>query len=75
MNSLGAHQSLDSEPLQLNCLVLRDDHSRVFPVKIAATKTVGTLKDAIKEKNKHLFHHVDTKASFCGRFPLPPVKF
>jgi hypothetical protein len=40
-------------------LVLGDnDRSRVFPVEIANNKTIGALKDAIKEKKKPAFDHV-----------------
>jgi hypothetical protein len=47
-----------SHILELNALVFGDNQSQVFPVKIAATESVGTLKEAIKEK-KHAFEHVD----------------
>ena len=42
----------------LNCLVLGDDASRVFPVEIANSKTVGDLRDAIKDKKRPAFDHV-----------------
>jgi hypothetical protein len=42
-------QSADRQ-LCLNCWVIGDKANRVFPVKIAETESVGTLKDAIKEK-------------------------
>lgn len=38
--------------LQLNCWVLGDDPNRIFPVEIAGTKTVGSLKKAIKDENQ-----------------------
>ena len=40
--------------LCLNCWVIGDEAGSVFPVKIAVTETVGTLKDAIREKNPDL---------------------
>ena len=51
-----------SSTLNLNCLVLGDDASRTFPIKIAKSDTVGDLRDAIKEKNSHTFQHVDAHA-------------
>ena len=47
-----------SSTLNLNCLVLGDDASRVFPVEIANSKTVGDLRDAIKDKKRPAFDHV-----------------
>ena len=38
--------------LCLNCWVIGDEAGRVFPVNIAGTESVGTLKKAIKEKNQ-----------------------
>ena len=60
--SLGRPTIPMSSTLNLNCLVLGDDASRVFPVEIANSKTVGDLRDAIKEKNSHTFQHVDAHA-------------
>ena len=48
-----------SSTLNLNCLVLGDDASRVFPVEIANSKTVGDLRKLIKEEKSHTFQHVD----------------
>ena len=47
--------------LELNCLVLGDQRTHIFPVKIAETESVGSLKKAIKEENPHLFNHVDAR--------------
>ena len=57
--------------LELNILVLGDNHSHVFPVKIAATESVGTLKDAIKDKKKHMFEHVDADSLDIFMVSLP----
>ena len=38
-----------SDKLNLNCWLLGDDPRRFFPVEIAKTKTIGALKEAIKE--------------------------
>lgn len=50
---------MSSEPLHLNCIVLGDDPSHIFPINIAQTRTVGDLKDMIKDKKKRYFDHVD----------------
>ena len=49
-----------SDTLELNCWVLSDgyDPRRIFPVKIAKNETVGTLREAIKEKKKPAFDHL-----------------
>jgi len=51
--------SLDHPILELNCFVHDDDPRHVFPVKIARTESVGTLKKAIKEEKKVTLEHVD----------------
>jgi hypothetical protein len=40
----------------LNCLVLGDDPSRIFTIKVASTENVSAFKDLIK---KHAFDGVD----------------
>jgi Crinkler effector protein N-terminal domain len=65
---------VDPEPLrflQLNCLVLGDDHHCVFPVEIAPTKTVGALKKAIKEEKKHAFRNVDADILLIWEVSIP----
>jgi hypothetical protein len=47
--------------ITLNCWVLSDDPDRVFPVEIDGGKSVGTLKDAIKDKKKQ-FRDIDSDA-------------
>ena len=71
MTSLVTHPSLDSEPLQLNCLVLGDDPSHIFPVKIQRTESVGALKKAIKEENQHTFEDVDAKTLVLWNVSIP----
>jgi hypothetical protein len=44
--------------LELNCLVLGDDRSHIFPVKILSTESVGALKKAIKDEKKPAFDHI-----------------
>jgi hypothetical protein len=41
-----------SDTLELNCWVLDDPVENVFPVEILNTKTVGALKEVIKDKKK-----------------------
>ena len=39
-----------SNLLELNCWVIGDELHSVFPVKIASSETVGTLREAILPK-------------------------
>ena len=48
----------DKYVIELNCWVFGGDSSPVFLVKIAATESVGTLKEAIKDKKKPAFDHL-----------------
>jgi hypothetical protein len=47
-----------SVQLELNCLVLGDDPTRIFTIDIEDAKKVSTLKELIKDKNKPTFDHV-----------------
>ena len=58
--SLGRPTIPMSSTLNLNCLVLGDDASRTFPIKIAKSDTVGDLRKLIKEENTPAFDHVPT---------------
>src|ERR1700722_1880641 len=51
-------QSNHASVLELNCLVLRDDTSHIFSVKIPDNDIVSTLK-AIWTKKPNEFNHVD----------------
>ena len=44
----------DTQLITLNCWVFADDPDRVFPVDIDPGKSVGALKEAIKEENPDL---------------------
>jgi hypothetical protein len=55
----------------LNCLVLGDDPSRVFPVRIAATDSVGILRKLIKDEKKHAFEHVDADTLVLWNVSIP----
>ncbi|KAI6167849.1 hypothetical protein EDD17DRAFT_867146 [Pisolithus thermaeus] len=45
--------------ISLNCLVLGDSRDHIFPVEISSSKTVGALREAIKDKKQYTFHHVE----------------
>jgi Crinkler effector protein N-terminal domain len=55
----------------LNCLVLGDDPSCLFPVKIAATESVGILRDAIKDKKKPELDHVAAGSLLLWKVSIP----
>ncbi|KAF8326121.1 uncharacterized protein EI90DRAFT_2820492, partial [Cantharellus anzutake] len=55
----------------LNCWVLGDDASRVFPVEISNAKPVGALKEAIKDKKKVTLQHVDADALTLWNVSIP----
>jgi hypothetical protein len=68
----GPPPSLPSVPiLELNCFVHGDDPHHVFPIKIARTDTVGTLKEAIKDKNPESFHDVDARSLHLWKVSIP----
>ena len=48
--------------LELNCLVLGDDHSHIFTIEIQGTKNISALRTAIKEEKKPIFDHVPADA-------------
>ncbi|KAG2039316.1 hypothetical protein BDR03DRAFT_259861 [Suillus americanus] len=52
--------SVSSGPphLKLNCIVLGDDLSHAFEIKIAPTESVSALRKAIKDAKKPHFDHV-----------------
>jgi hypothetical protein len=52
-------------------LVLGDDTGRIFPIEIAERKTVGALKDVIKDKKEHAFQHVDADALLLWKVSIP----
>jgi hypothetical protein len=57
--------------LELNCLVLGDDPSHIFPIDIVGTKKVGALKELIKDKKKPVFDHVPADALQLFKDSLP----
>ncbi|KAF8329975.1 uncharacterized protein EI90DRAFT_3061127 [Cantharellus anzutake] len=60
-----------SVTLHLNCWLLGDDASQVFPVAISKTATVGILKIAIKEQKTVAFQHVDANDLALWKVSIP----
>jgi hypothetical protein len=58
----GLHRCDMPLALELNCLVLSDDSSHIFTIKIQGTKNISALKELIKDKNKPAFEHVPAHA-------------
>jgi Crinkler effector protein N-terminal domain len=58
-------------PLNLNCWVLGEDSTRIFPVEIDPDKNVGGLKKAIKEKMKVAFDHIDANSLDIWNVSIP----
>jgi hypothetical protein len=52
-------------------LVYGDDPRNIFPVKIASTESVGTLKKVIKEENPESFHGVDARSLHLWHVSIP----
>jgi len=63
--------SSSSQPLELNCLVLGDDSSHIFSVKIASTESVFTLKKAIRDEKNNAFQHVDADSLILWKVSIP----
>jgi hypothetical protein len=62
--------ALMSATHKLNCWLVGDDPTttQVFPVKINNTESVGTLKEAIKDKKSTLQNHdADSLGLWCDR--------
>ena len=57
-STIGSTTITMSGTLDLNCLVLGHDASHIFPIEIAESKTVGTLRKAIKDEKRPAFDHV-----------------
>ena len=60
--------------LELKCWVLGDPSNRIFPVKIAANESVGSLKEGIMEENQDEFQHVDTKNLILSKVSVSNVR-
>ena len=46
--------------ITLNCWELLDGPSRIFPVEIAKTESVGALKKAIKKEKENRLHGIES---------------
>ena len=60
-----------SGTLNLNCLVLSHDASHIFPIEIAESKTVGMLKDAIKDKKRPALDHIPADTLVLRKISIP----
>jgi Crinkler effector protein N-terminal domain len=59
------------EVLELNCLVLGDSANNTFPVKIARTESVGTLKKSIKTEKSPVFDHIPADQLHLWKVSIP----
>src|SRR5437868_6566826 len=57
--------------LELNCLILGEDASHLFSVKIDSTESVFTLKEVIKDKKSIAFQHVDANSLILWKVSIP----
>ena len=55
----------------LNCWVFGEDSTRIFPVKIDRDENVGGLREAIKEKKKITFDHIDADSLDVWNVSIP----
>ena len=60
-----------SPMLQLNCWIVGDQASQIFPVKIPNTESIGTLKEAIKDKNQQVFHGINAHTLALWKDSIP----
>src|SRR6266545_2029199 len=58
-------------PLRLNCWVLGEDSTRIFPVEVDRDENVGGLKEAIKEKMKPAFDHITANSLDVWNVSIP----
>ena len=58
-------------PLRLNCWVLGDDSTRIFPVEIDRDLNVGELKKAIKEEMKPAFDNITANSLDVWKVSIP----
>ena len=56
--------------IRLNCWVLDEDSTRIFPVEIDRNENVGGLKEVIKEKKK-AFDHIDADSLDVWKVSIP----
>src|SRR5258705_103139 len=57
--------------VRLNCWVLGDDSTRIFPVEIDLDKDVFDLKEAIKVKMKPAFNHITPNSLDVWNVSIP----
>ena len=51
--------------------MLDDDPSRIFPIEIAESKTVGALRKAIKDEKRPAFDYVPADALLLWKVSIP----
>ena len=59
--------------IRLNCWVLSEDSTCIFPVEIDRNKNVGALKEAIKEKKRRSTTSTPTALTY-GKSPYQSMK-
>ena len=64
-------QSSHTSVLELNCLVLGDDTSHIFTVKIPDNDNVSALKETIWAKKPNEFNHVDADKLVIWKVSFP----
>jgi Crinkler effector protein N-terminal domain len=63
-----------SNTLKLNCLVLGQDSSHIFLIRIPANQTVYDLKEAVKDKNQQTFRDIDADGLQLFKVSIPVNK-
>jgi len=57
--------------IRLNCWVLGEDSTCIFPVEIDRNENVGGLKEVIKEKKKPAFDFITTDSLDVWKVSIP----
>jgi hypothetical protein len=57
--------------MELNCLVLGDDISRIFQVELAPTQSIPDLREEIKVKKNPAFNHVIADSIILWKVSVP----
>jgi Crinkler effector protein N-terminal domain len=71
MNFASTKQHVMAATLKLNCWVLGDDASQVFPIHIANIESVGTLKKVIKHEISESFPNIDARSITLRKVSIP----
>jgi Crinkler effector protein N-terminal domain len=57
--------------LELNCLVLGQESSHIFLIRILENKTVYDLKEVVKDKKRRMFQDVDANDLQLFKVSIP----